>query len=1705
MAKKKNYKSSRRQQQRRVARTNKKLLTIVISIAAIIIMGLGGLWFFVEYRGAGRNAGVADSLFAEGDFRAARKQYGRAVKKEPTNLEYVDSLKETLLSIVPATPIEARSLYDEYVRTLIHEARYNPLEIDVHLQIVDEMYTAAFLTGSDDSWGKLRAVSQNGLDRVSLNNPRRHELQLYRGLASLRIEDASMTETYDNEGNVRFPGESDFQAVLEVDPGNAMAWAALAHGRMAVYYRLNDEGITTQAERNRVFANDTMAQAKEVAGDSFEVASIVLREMLLRRNVLLQQKVADPDSISEVQIADSTKSIVSARDKLVLAYDPAVHYARAGEVAMLVVSSDKDGKEIAVGVLQKTVDLFPNDFGRKFMLSGMLVELDREEEATVLANYILDAPRQKVGLHAIELFSIRTLVAQAMVRMYVENSLAAEDDDDRDAQIEEANRYREILFELVSGKETNQFLLFSDGILALAEERYYDAAKKLEEAIARNPSANASVYRQSAFALSQTNAKGLAINRLQTAIELEPSNLINHLAKARLEFQLSDYKQAAATLSILPDEAREREDVAELLSLISMQTVGTEQTAFADPALRYISKSEDHARAKEYDEAVATLDNAIELAPEPDWRLFLAMSNVYARMDQREEAVVWIQKAIDVAPNPSALLPQLHVLQSDNRIDALISLINSQDDSEASKAEELAVSLYEMSMNYLGEANRWSQMGNIQEEQDARAISDRALEESAKYQDIAVSFGTDMTRIIALRFNQALTNDNYYEAESLLEEMIQSSGKQIEIDSSRVALHLAKAIDAKEQGKLDVFDMHTASANSIAEKMVQDSAISDYAWRTLGRVLVEIGEMEEATNAYAEAYRISPKNKENIRRYVGILAVVGKEPSRLLRVLRIAKEQYQNDQQIITAWLEAERSFGEQWQVIVHRMNQYVLNPQFRVNSLELAFALTNLEPRRDLIRNIEGEEVYTVRMWEQMSPKMQLSALRDARREWDKIIDQILMKASVKVDTNIRVAHLHASIHRDLGQLDRSSEIWERFIDSFKGADRYTTAVIAAADFLQQAGRVPQAVQLLENARESQSEKYEIDAVLGSLNYILGNYELAAEYMQTAVIATRDRVLSARMIEALALSGQFDEAEQTLLEYSSTNTLYAQAMLRALISRVKSEQLLAQGDITAGRAALKTYRDALRAAINVDAQNPTPYIRLCRSLLNEYSLTQEKMLLEEALQIADEATATGKQSEQFVVVRADALQADGQLNRAIDRLSRFLSDNQNSTVVRQRLIEAYLDSDNVDRALTIAKEGVKVNPEMSSGYRRLGDLHIRANNNIGEGVKAYIEAIQRNPSVRLLMKIDEITRTDQELPNQELIAMAQGPFSKLHPIAGAIEAKSLKKLGRNRDALLAMERSWKMFDQALKKGWISPQSTGSWFLDLREIFKEDPTAGEAFVKALVNGPLSQHQLAGLAGYYYAFGETYTDRALEIIDTALAQSNSNQDARIRLLMMRGGFLVSAKRYEESEQTFRMLASESDSPLVQNNLAYVVGVYQNRPEEGLEIAKRAAKDAPRNPSIVDTVATMYQHLGEHQQAVEALDFLLQLDPSNSNAMAKLSLLYSEDLHEPLRGIVFAERGRSLNPRSPQVLDALGWGYYRTGKAELGEDTIRRSLRQGNTMEAYLHLAQIVTENHEFEEALGHIRMAQELAEDTYSMNRIQGLKDDIRKKKAEAQR
>ncbi|HIO20096.1 MAG TPA: hypothetical protein EYN11_03275, partial [Phycisphaerales bacterium] len=162
--KKSNLKSKKK------AQANKKLIAIVV-VAVIAIVGLvGGFWFLNMYQSAERNITAGDAHVAEKDYKKARKMYGRAVRKEPADPLFIKKLQDATLAIVPVTPLEARTLYTDYLGTLVHDAKYNPLDAETQYKYIYELYNAARLTGSDLYWQQLQNASNTVLERLPLDD-----------------------------------------------------------------------------------------------------------------------------------------------------------------------------------------------------------------------------------------------------------------------------------------------------------------------------------------------------------------------------------------------------------------------------------------------------------------------------------------------------------------------------------------------------------------------------------------------------------------------------------------------------------------------------------------------------------------------------------------------------------------------------------------------------------------------------------------------------------------------------------------------------------------------------------------------------------------------------------------------------------------------------------------------------------------------------------------------------------------------------------------------------------------------------------------------------------------------------------------------------------------------------------------------------------------------------------------------------------------------------------------------------------------------------------------------------------------------------------------------------------------------------------------------------------------------------------------------
>ena len=210
------------------------------------------------------------------------------------------------------------------------------------------------------------------LERLPLDDSRRYEANIYLGLSHLHLEDRSMTDKFDDDGNIRFPGELDLFEALEHDPGNVLAWTALAHGRMAVYYRLLDNGRIAQAQKNRELADKTMQDAQEVAGDSLEMAIVLAREALERRNEINRSNRLKRGSFSDAEIDEVTAVASKAIDALVSIYDPALHRFQSPLLIELLFTSGTRGRELVGGVLNEYLEIFNDDTPMRFQLANLL-------------------------------------------------------------------------------------------------------------------------------------------------------------------------------------------------------------------------------------------------------------------------------------------------------------------------------------------------------------------------------------------------------------------------------------------------------------------------------------------------------------------------------------------------------------------------------------------------------------------------------------------------------------------------------------------------------------------------------------------------------------------------------------------------------------------------------------------------------------------------------------------------------------------------------------------------------------------------------------------------------------------------------------------------------------------------------------------------------------------------------------------------------------------------------------------------------------------------------------------------------------------------------------------------------------------------------------------------------------------------------------
>ena len=110
----------------RAGALNIKLLLILSIIGMALVGGLGGAYYFLVLRSATSIYAKAAEFEQAGKFREARRNYGRALGKEPRDLEYLTSLQRAILLTSPNSTVEANEFYNAWLGSLKWGAENHP-------------------------------------------------------------------------------------------------------------------------------------------------------------------------------------------------------------------------------------------------------------------------------------------------------------------------------------------------------------------------------------------------------------------------------------------------------------------------------------------------------------------------------------------------------------------------------------------------------------------------------------------------------------------------------------------------------------------------------------------------------------------------------------------------------------------------------------------------------------------------------------------------------------------------------------------------------------------------------------------------------------------------------------------------------------------------------------------------------------------------------------------------------------------------------------------------------------------------------------------------------------------------------------------------------------------------------------------------------------------------------------------------------------------------------------------------------------------------------------------------------------------------------------------------------------------------------------------------------------------------------------------
>ncbi len=376
---------------------------------------------------------------------------------------------------------------------------------------------------------------------------------------------------------------------------------------------------------------------------------------------------------------------------------------------------------------------------------------------------------------------------------------------------------------------------------------------------------------------------------------------------------------------------------------------------------------------------------------------------------------------------------------------------------------------------------------------------------------------------------------------------------------------------------------------------------------------------------------------------------------------------------------------------------------------------------------------------------------------------------------------------------------------------------------------------------------------------------------------------------------------------------------------------------------------------------------------------------LNQALTLVDTILAKKKNSQRAMELKGRILLAQRNPEPASILFSSLLKEDADSPVYNYLMGSALMDMNKPDLAMTHASKAIKTAPEYFEPRFLMAELYYQRKN---------------------------FSLADEQI--KKALEITPGYYPGL-----LLQAQIYNALGQK-------ETAETMYKDLIKKDPSNPApyfNLGNLYLGKKDL----ASARENYVKSMEKNPYLMDVFTRLIQTYVL--EKKFQEGIEKCDTQLKKIQDQPIVTSIILHQKGNLLMGMKDLEQAKAAYELALKENPKyilPYLALNRIYTI---QNQTEQAISILEKLTQARPDQAGTFSTLGSLYQSLDKMDKAETNYLKALELNPSHVQTLNNLAFLYADQNREMNKALEYARKARELAGEVPEIMDTLGWVYYR----------------------------------------------------------------------------